>query len=372
MKKCVIVGGGILGASTAYYLAKAGCSVTIIDRKDEGQATEAAAGIICPWVSKRRNQKWYTLARNGAKLYPNLIEELNQLGEKATGYKKTGSLHLNKDMNALKEMQNRTLQKRIDAPEIGEVTLLHHNQAKKMFPPLTEGYHALYVSGSARLNGSALRDSLINAAKKYGATYIIGDAKVLVKNRKVVSVNVQNEKYIADEYILTSGAWQNDLVSQLDVPIEIKAQKAQILQLKTNSFKTDDFPVIMQPNTQYLLPMSNGNFLIGTTHENNMNFNMAVTSNGMFEILSKIKDIAPELLNSDFIKAKVGFRPVVKDSLPFFGYLPNHKNVLIANGLGSSGLTTAPYIASILKKLVLNQQIEIDLSLYEVRQNTIN
>lgn len=70
MKKVIIIGAGILGASTAYQLAKLGAKVLIIDRKDKGQATDAAAGIICPWLSQRRNQVWYRLAKAGARFTP--------------------------------------------------------------------------------------------------------------------------------------------------------------------------------------------------------------------------------------------------------------------------------------------------------------
>lgn len=63
MKSYIIVGAGILGASTAYHLAKPGARVTVIDRKEPGQATDAAAGIVCPWLSQRRNQDWYHLAK---------------------------------------------------------------------------------------------------------------------------------------------------------------------------------------------------------------------------------------------------------------------------------------------------------------------
>lgn len=63
MKSHIVIGAGILGASAAYHLAKAGAKVTVIDRKDPGQATDAAAGIICPWLSQRRNKAWYALAK---------------------------------------------------------------------------------------------------------------------------------------------------------------------------------------------------------------------------------------------------------------------------------------------------------------------
>lgn len=69
MQTYIVVGAGILGASTAYHLAKAGAQVTLVDRQDLGQATDAAAGIICPWLTQRRNKAWYQLAKNGAKFY---------------------------------------------------------------------------------------------------------------------------------------------------------------------------------------------------------------------------------------------------------------------------------------------------------------
>lgn len=86
MKKYIVVGAGILGASTAYHLAKAKAEVIVVDRKDIGQATDAAAGIVCPWLSQRRNKAWYQLAKGGAKYYPTLIKELEKDHEKNTGY----------------------------------------------------------------------------------------------------------------------------------------------------------------------------------------------------------------------------------------------------------------------------------------------
>jgi D-amino-acid dehydrogenase len=73
MQKIIVIGAGILGASTAYHLAKSGAEVIIVDRHDRGQATYAAAGIVCPWLSQRRNKAWYQLAIGGARYYPDLI-----------------------------------------------------------------------------------------------------------------------------------------------------------------------------------------------------------------------------------------------------------------------------------------------------------
>ena len=70
-----IVGGGIVGATAAYYLAREDYSVTLFD-SGEGQATTAAAGIICPWFTKRRNKEWYYLVSNGAEFYRQFMQKL--------------------------------------------------------------------------------------------------------------------------------------------------------------------------------------------------------------------------------------------------------------------------------------------------------
>lgn len=56
MKKVMIIGGGIIGLTLANYLDKTKFDVTVIDSLI-GQATSASAGIISPWLSKRRNKK---------------------------------------------------------------------------------------------------------------------------------------------------------------------------------------------------------------------------------------------------------------------------------------------------------------------------
>ena len=81
----IIIGAGILGASTAYHLSKAGERVLLVDRKEPGRASHAAAGIICPWMTQRRNKAWYKLANNGAHFYKTLIPELEALGATRTG-----------------------------------------------------------------------------------------------------------------------------------------------------------------------------------------------------------------------------------------------------------------------------------------------
>ncbi|HIS29715.1 MAG TPA: FAD-binding oxidoreductase [Candidatus Avamphibacillus intestinigallinarum] len=364
----IIVGSGILGASTAFYLTQMGHQVTIIDRKDKGQATEAAAGIICPWVSKRRNKKWYTLAKNGAKLYPELVQQLQFYGESDVGYEQVGSLHLHTDYEKLEDMKARTLKKRENAPEIGTLDLLSPLEVQNKVPFLNDDLYGLSVSGSARLNGADMRDALLAAAKKCGATIIHGDASITSKNGKITGIAVNQINYEADQIILACGAWLPEILEPLGYQVQIKEQKAQIIELQMKQFQTTHFPVIMQPNTQYMLPFPDGRILLGTTHEDETNFDTNVTAGALQEILTKAQEIAPQLMHSTFKKAYVGFRPVSPNFSPLFGPLLDQSNVFVANGLGSSGLTMGPYIGKILAAYLSGYEIELDLDDYPIAE----
>src|SRR6476620_1700986 len=125
MPKVIVIGAGILGASTAYHLAKNGAEVIVVDRQDAGQATDAAAGIICPWLSQRRNKAWYALAKSGAAYYTSLIQQLEEDGESETGYKQVGAISLHTDKVKLEKMKERAMKRLEDAPEIGLIRQLN-------------------------------------------------------------------------------------------------------------------------------------------------------------------------------------------------------------------------------------------------------
>ncbi|WP_240620124.1 NAD(P)/FAD-dependent oxidoreductase, partial [Peribacillus acanthi] len=201
MKSFIVVGAGILGASTAYHLAKTGAKVTVVDRNDSGQATDAAAGIICPWVSQRRNKAWYHLAKGGAKYYPLLIKELEAEGEIDTGYQQVGALCLHNDEGKLDKLEERALLRRVDAPEIGEITRLTASETQALFPPLSDSYSAVHISGAGRVNGRALRTSLIKVAKAYGVIFIEGDAKLLFSDNMVNAIEV-NGKILEGDLVI--------------------------------------------------------------------------------------------------------------------------------------------------------------------------
>ncbi|WP_173917886.1 FAD-binding oxidoreductase [Halobacillus sp. Marseille-Q1614] len=366
MKSYIVIGAGVLGASTAYHLAKKGAEVTVVDRKDIGQATDAAAGIICPWLSQRKNKAWYELAKGGARYYPELIEELEAAGETETGYKRVGALRLHKDEDKLEEMYQRALERREAAPEMGEIKRLSSEQTNEMFPVLDEEYGSVFISGAARVDGRAIRDALVRAAKHKGVQFIQADASLKVEDHKVTGVHTEGGPLEADEVIVTAGAWAKDLVLPLGEEFLVYPQKAQIVHLEMPDTDTSEWPVVMPPTNKYLLTFDDGRVVVGATHETKEKFDIRITAGGLHEIFHKVLAVAPGLGRGTVLETRMGFRPFTPNSLPVFGRLRGYEGLFLANGLGASGLTSGPYIGAELARLALGEQTELDPDNYKI------
>ncbi|WP_240620125.1 NAD(P)/FAD-dependent oxidoreductase, partial [Peribacillus acanthi] len=163
-----------------------------------------------------------------------------------------------------------------------------------------------------------------------------------------------------------AGAWSKELLEPLGVSFMVTPQKAQIIHLELVGYSTNKWPVVMPPNDQYLLSFDEGRVVIGATHENDVGFDKRVTAGGVFEVLQKALSIAPGLASGTLLETRVGFRPFTPGFLPVIGELPNMKGILVANGLGASGLTCGPYVGAELAKIALGQPTDINLEDYDV------
>ncbi len=89
--------------------------MTVFDH-GQGQATKAAAGIISPWFSKRRNKAWYKMARLGADFYVDLLADLEKSRQEIDFYQRSGVFLLKKNEPKLEELYQLALERREESP----------------------------------------------------------------------------------------------------------------------------------------------------------------------------------------------------------------------------------------------------------------
>ncbi|KHE71989.1 FAD-binding oxidoreductase [Halobacillus sp. BBL2006] len=364
--KHIIIGAGILGASTAYHLAKAGEEVVVVDRNDPGQATQAGAGIVCPWLTNRSNAAWYRLVLEGARYYPSLIKDLQADGETDTGYSKVGAINIFDTEEKLNKKMQVAYERKEEAPEMGEITKLSSEQTKELFPPVSHIYGSVHIGGAARVDGKAICTALLRAAKKNGATEIFGSAKLLSNGSEIQGVLVNGRSIIADQVIVTNGAWGQELFEPFGLKTNVSFEKAQIVHLQMPGMNTKDWPVMLPPFNHYMVTFGGGRLVIGATKEKSNDFNTCVTTGSVHQLLDKALRVAPGLSEATYLGTKVGFRPFTPGSLPVIGHLPQFKNVLMANGLGASGLTSGPFVGAELAKMAIGNRSVLHLPDYDV------
>lgn len=363
--KVVVVGTGIVGSSAAYYLVKNGIEVVMVDRIEDGKATSAGAGIVCPWISSVDDPDWYQIAKRGARFYPDLIAQLKQDGEAETGYKKVGALSVSSDPAKLDEVEKRVRKKQEEAPEAGEIRRLDAKQAKAMFPALADDLEAVFVSGAARIDGSYLRDALKRATQKHGARLIEGEASLQTSAKKITGVTVNGETITADKVLITAGAWAPELLKPLGLELAMEPQRGQIAHINLPQQDTSDWPVVLPHTSHYMLAFDDSRVVAGATRETGSGFDYRLTAGGVHEVLGAALDVAPGLKEGTLKEVRIGFRPMGPDILPLVGAVDAITGLYMANGLGASGLTMGPYVGTLAAELMMDEQIEVDMSPYQ-------
>ncbi|SES13088.1 D-amino-acid dehydrogenase [Gracilibacillus ureilyticus] len=318
-----IIGGGIAGASIAYHLAKSNHNVTVYDRSDKGQATTASAGIICPWISQRRNKKWYRLVTEGARYYPDFIQELEMKTKQSTDYRRNGAICLFKDDHIQQLAFERISAKQEVSPEMGDVRKMSKAEVKEMHPHLTDYYPAVYVEGGGQISGKSLLNALKEAILFHGGKWINQDISPTSCDGKV---------------IYTAGAWAGEYSSN---PI-VRHQRAELLHLKINgSTPAKQTPVVMGLGPMYIVETGSNQYAIGTTHEDTEDFSITPSLENQQYLHGEAERYFPDVVLDDQFMS-VGLRPFTRDSLPYIGY--SEDGVFVVNGLGSTGLTCGPVI----------------------------
>jgi D-amino-acid dehydrogenase len=359
--RLIVVGSGIVGASCAYAASSLGAEVVLVDAAKPGRATAAGAGIICPWSAQVADPAWCALAYAAAREYPALIAGLADLGETDVGYRQVGALAL-AERSDLEQIRDTLLARRAAAPEIGEVAELSGADAQRLFPPLRADAAAVYIGGAARVDGRKLAAALASAAVRQGAVVRDGEARLAVGRGRVAGVRIGGELIEGDAVIAATGAWTGPFLQPAGLAVPVQAQRGQIMHISLGEVDTSRWPVVLPgASGHYLVAFDDGRIVAGATRETGAGLDYRVTPAGLAEILEQALAVAPGLADGTYLETRVGFRPMGPDIRPLLGPVPGLDGLVVATGLGASGLTMGPLAGSLAAQAALDLPPAIDL-----------
>ena len=359
--RVAIIGGGIAGATTAYYLSRVqnhrDLAVTMFD-SGHGQATKAAAGIISPWLSKRRNQQWYHLARAGAALLPRLAKTTRM---PRSVYDRSGTVVTRDSATKVNQLYQLANRRRVNAPAMGRILKLTANQVKAEIPILGHSLPGVMVIGGARVNGRRLVEWLVNLAKKRNLRMVKTKVRLVSDHR----ILVHGRQATFDWIVVATGAWLRQTLLPLGIKADVRPQKGQLIQLAVPDVPGRERMPVLMPEGEYdFLPFGHGRLVIGATHEDAQRFDLTPNQADNLKLLRTAQHLISGLSVNDIVQTRTGTRGFTGDYGPFFGAVPHHPKLLFGGGLGSSGLTTGPVVGKFLARMISTGK-SLDWSRYE-------
>jgi D-amino-acid dehydrogenase len=409
MKDIVIIGGGIIGLSTAYYARKAGHNVTVIERsapKHDG-CSLGNAGMIVPshfvplaapgmvayglrqlpnpqspfWIRPRLDKEliaWgmqfmKSATREHVTRSSPLLRDLNNASRQCYiewaeefnfGLKQEGLLMLCRTPEALhEEVENAKKARGLGIPA-EEMT---PQDAAALDTKITMDISgAVYFPNDAHLNPSRLMASLTLWLMKNGATFC-WDTEVTgvlkdVDNR-IVALQTNHGMQEGDEFVIAGGSWSNEIGRLFSTKLPLQAGKGYSITLE----KPRELPKICAIFVEARVAVTpmDGRLRIGGTMELGGGNDTSINPRRVQGIVSSVPHYYPKFTPDDFKDAPVwaGLRPCTPDGLPYIGRIAAHSNVTVATGHAMMGLSLGPITGKLVTQLISGAEPTIDIAL---------
>jgi D-amino-acid dehydrogenase len=406
--KVAVIGGGIIGLSSAYYLNEAGFDVTVIDKNDfSNNCSYGNAGYVCPshfvplatpgivkqglkWMWNSRSPfyvqprldislikwglKFMQIAtpahveksaiplRDIAILSKKMYEEWNAIPGFSFAYEQKGLLEIFQT-DAGAEKCKHLVEK---AHELGltDTLLLNYDQLQAMEPQTKlNAKGAVLFNCDAHLYPNLLMNRLFNLLKDRGVQFV-KDTEVIgfeKKGKEITAIKTNKEFYATDAVVLATGSWSRELAAQLDLDILLMPGRGYSITLENSPYKIN-YPAVLVEGRAALTPMDGNKIRFGGT--------MEITStktpprmNRVEGLLQAVKRFYPEfdIPLPTIDKVWYGFRPCSADGLPYLGKPAKWNNLVMATGHSMVGLSLGAGTGKLVSELIQNKQPSMDI-----------
>jgi glycine oxidase len=353
----VIVGGGAIGAATAFELAGEKLRVLVIDRQEPGrEASWAAAGMLSPGPDSPEALPLVPLGKESLQLYPDFVAAIEEACGRTVDFAREGTFEVFAGPDG-ENARERMIQEYRD---LGlAIETISVEAARELEPALDAAASAAaWLPDEATVDPRLLTEAVLAAAERRGAVIRAGCAVewLLCEHGACTGVIAAGgEKIVGEHVVVAAGTFCGtieDCVSGTDGKLAryapVRPVRGQLVALRSENVKLKK---VLRSSRGYLVPRRDGRIIAGSTLEN-VGFAKQVTPEGIRKILEGAKELAPALADAEIVEQWAGLRPDSPDHLPIIG--PTEmKGLLIATGHYRNGILLAPVTAKIVRDWIV-------------------
>jgi D-amino-acid dehydrogenase len=409
MAEVIIIGGGIVGLSSAYYLHQKGYQVTILDKGDlNDNCSYGNAGMIVPshfvplaspgmiqqgirWMFNSKSPFYVKPSLSGkligwglkflkhanAKHVANSAIPLRDLsllskslyhsiaGELSADFElqDNGILAFYKTEKAAEEEAHLVHK----AVALGlDMAVLNQAECAALQPDLKlDVLGAVHYRCDSHLYPQKLMDSLLMYLRANGVKIIRNQevTRIEITGSQISKIFTGNQEWKADQYVLATGSWSAEIAKMVDMNIPIMPGKGYSF-MEAEPAQRMHIPALLCEARVAITPM-NGSLRYGGTMELGQ-INQQINQQRVLGIVESVPryfpDLKPEVPSLD--KIWFGFRPSSPDGLPYIGQSHKAKNLIVATGHGMMGLSLGPATGALVSELIAGEKPSIDIQAF--------
>ncbi len=344
----VIIGGGGVGLSIGWELARAGEAVTLLERHRAGRGTTwLAAGMLAPDAEIGFEElPLYALSRESLRRWPAFSHALEAESGRHVDYRTEGTLVVADDRDSAEALRRLYDFQREQGLSVEWLTGREALRREPFLAPRLAA--AVYAPSDHQVDNRRLVEALRVAFEKAGGTlreHVRARAGEPDDEAPAV-VTETGERLAARAVVVAAGAWTGRIEGLEHVP-PVRPVKGQMIELTmTRAF---DLRHVVRGPEAYLAPKSDGRLLVGATSEE-MGFDTEVTAGGLHALLEGAWEVVPGILDLPVTATWAGLRPAARDHAPLLGRAA--PGVVLATGHYRHGVLLAPVTAQEIARLV--------------------
>ena len=354
-----IVGGGVIGASIAFELARENLKAVLLDRQQPGQeASWAAAGMLSPGPDSPEAMPLVPLGKESLRLYPEFISLIEEASGLPTAFVREATLQIFPGPSGEAEHQKMAAEYERLGLAFESISLDDARKLELSLGPAAQA--AALLRDEAVVDPRHLTSAVIEAARHRGVEirHDCPVTAVLRTGNRCEGVIAGGERMASKFVVVAAGAYSGG-IEWLARYAPTRPVRGQMLALRSKDLKLQR---VVRSERGYLVPRRDARIIAGSTLED-AGFDKHVTPSGIQKILNAALDLFPGLASAEIIETWAGLRPGTPDNLPILGPT-DIQGLLIATGHYRNGILLTPVTAKLLRLWVLNGRVPMDTAAF--------